>query len=281
MAENNTAEEISGSVDSAVAVRTRGVPIAVVVGAFSVENRVVIVLRSVHPEQIALFENTGSESLFLCAEINAVYSEICPCGSYAAHNGKRVDLRTRCAGIDCRLVKHMPYKACTVQSWCAGRVVIPVCACAVAVGISVVVADITGAEIIIRVRTVGVVVIHPFHIGIVINSERLKKGSVARNGTAAVVRAVPARGVRLYGTDISSCKENRNQSNCRKKKRKTSFRVFFHFCTASKIFSFLFYHKFFLLTTLICDYFDKAASFIVISDTHLGYLYTYSSIIIQ
>ena len=151
----------------------------------------------------------------------------------------------------------MPDKARAVKRRCARRVVIAVGACAVTVRIAVVVADIARSDIIIRIGAVGVMVVHPLHIGIVIYAERLEKGTVARDGTSAVIRAVPACSVRLHGTDIRSRKEYGNQSNCREKNRKTSFRVFFHFCTASCIFSFLFYHSFFQLTTEICEEIDK------------------------
>ena len=50
-------------------------PVTVMVGAFSVENRIMIVLCAVHPEQVALFENARSERFFLCAEIDSVNAE--------------------------------------------------------------------------------------------------------------------------------------------------------------------------------------------------------------
>ena len=85
-------EEITRSVDPAVAVRTCGMPVAVMVGAFSVENSVVVILCAVHPEQVALLENARGERLFLCAEIYTVYAEVRPCGSDRAHDRERVDL---------------------------------------------------------------------------------------------------------------------------------------------------------------------------------------------
>ena len=87
------AAEISRGVDTAETVGTRGVPEEVVMGVLSVEYRVMIILGAVNPEQIALFQNAGSKSSFLCREVDAVYAQTRPCGRDIAHDGQTVDLR--------------------------------------------------------------------------------------------------------------------------------------------------------------------------------------------
>lgn len=181
-------EKFSRRVDPAKAVRSCRVPKLVVRRAVAVEYGVVAVLCAVDPEQIALFENTGSQGFFLGSEINAVNSQPRPGWGDVAHDGQRVDLAARRARKHCRLVENVPYKAGAVQGCLSGNVELAVCAAAVAARIAVVVGNVGCSQIIVIVF----VTFHPVHVNIIVDPKGFEKGPVARDRAAAVVGSVPA-----------------------------------------------------------------------------------------